>query len=151
MNRIREIFGRTSKKKPLDSDAFVIGLFQVVFGLWIMMPMHSFSFIPIYLDNDLASSIFYQIGEFPFGLVVFLLGICDILSVYYRRYKILKNMEIVGAMYWATITMGWVLFSPTSTAVPVYGFFTVFSVYEFFSWAGYSREDLPNNGNIGNI
>lgn len=157
MSRLKEIFAREGENKPLDSDGFVIGLFQIVFGLWLLMPSYGFLFIEI-AESDPSSVPFLNgASEYLLGIVIIIMGLTDMVCVWHRKYVILKNMDILGAAYWAFVTMSWLMTEPHSTAVPVYGFFMLFSIYEFYIWSVYCKTsgcgnpNLRNKRNLGNI
>jgi hypothetical protein len=133
--------------RPLDSDSFIIGIFQIIFGIWIMMPSHSIGFIE---QSDNIAFV-KQYGEFFIGVVVLCMGVSDIVFVYLQKYTKLKNMELVGAAYWAAITAGWISTVPYSTAVIVYGFFTAYSVFQYLTWGHYLRNNLHYKKVIGSI
>jgi hypothetical protein len=152
VTRFKEIFGRQGIAKPLDSDGFVIGVFQIVFGLWLLLPFESFSFISLAGANDALAPIYGHPMETWLGTILVFLGLIDIVCIWYRKYIVLKNMDIVGAAYWAFITASWIMTAPQSTAVIVYGFFTLFSIYEFYVWSVFCKDaglrDKRNRSNI---
>ena len=152
MNRLREIFSGDGKNRPLDSDSFIVGLFQIVFGIWLISPGVSFGFVILAQADPALAEFLSPTSETLLGLMVVGLGIIDCFGVYFERYVLLKNMDIIGAAYWAFITVSWILTDPHSTAVIVYGFFTLYSVYQFHAWSSYTHSlDLRNKRNVGNI
>jgi hypothetical protein len=152
VSRLREIFGRQEASKPLDSDGFVIGLFQIVFGLWLLMPSYGFLFIEIAESQPGGVPFLSGTSEYILGVLIIIMGAADMVCIWYKKYTPLKNLDILGAAYWAFVTMSWLMTEPHSTAVPVYGFFMLFSIYEFYIWSVYCRNaDLRNKRNVGNI
>lgn len=124
----------------------------MVFGLWLIAPGVSFAFIALAQADESLKVILSPESEIIFGLILLHLGALDCYGVYFKKYVFLKNMHILGAAFWAFITASWLLTDPNSTAVVVYGFFTLYAIYQFHAWSLYTHDvDLRNKRNLGNI
>lgn len=107
-------------------------IFKIVWGFWLLLPFNTFLGQPVY---DALASLTNEVG---WGLFVFILGLCHLLTIAYGTVKWRRAFILVACMFWMFLSVIFGITRTGSALIPL----TI--VITFFLAINYLRLGLPN-------
>lgn len=140
---------RGIEEEPSPMGNFMVGIFAVVLGLWLLLPQQSFAPTLKFGADDPA--LWGSVQEWHVGLFILALGSVECYYSVIENWRVLQTLAIIATMWWAFVLFGYLSVLPEATAVPIFAFVTLFSAYRYFLFCHANKKNLRNKEKIGNI
>lgn len=112
-------------QKQAEIGEFILGMFAVTWGIWLLLPMWDTFSYPSF------ASFLYVAPEHIWGLFALFLGLITILFASTKLFFVRKLMSLLHIAWWAFVSSMFVFAAPGNTAVPVYMMLSVYSFWRY--------------------
>lgn len=112
-------------KKQAEIGEFILSLFMILWGLWLLNPAWDTFSLPSF------EAFLTVAPEMVWGLIAMSIGVLTLLSAGIKYYPARRVMIFLNMMWWAFVAVMFLMCVPENTAVPIYMMLSILSFWRY--------------------